>query len=232
MTYKLLHKPLIALAALSALASQNTAMAAVGDTYTYSFNAQSQGNAVPVFEHASLQLTETALGVDLTLTANWAGGANRVDQLMFVYSGDAFSFVDSAGPTPLVTLLSSEKIDSGYVASPYVISASWAPNGAGKFDSGSASTSWSMNGVNVSLDDFILSATASSSKPSPAFGVISMPGANAPGAAGSNWVAEGFTPVQPVPEPQTYALMGLGLAFMAWATRRQRQVSKPALLAA
>lgn len=232
MTLKFLQLPVVALTALSALAPLSTAQAAVGDTYTYSFNAQSQGNAVPVYEHASLTITETALGVDLTLTANWAGGANRVDQLMFVYSGDAFTFVDGAGPTPLVALMNSEKIDSGYVASPYVISAAWAPNGAGKFDSNSSSTSWSMNGANISLADFIDSATASSNKPSPAFGVISMPGANIKGAAGSNWVAEGFNPVQPVPEPQTYALMGLGLAVVGWAARRQRRVPKPVLQAA
>jgi PEP-CTERM motif len=226
-------KPL-ATAALALLACLGSAQAFVlGDSITYTFNAQSQGNATPVFDHASLTLTQTALGVDLTLTPNWAGGANRVDQLMFVYSGDAFSFVDGTGPGPAsVGLLSSEKIDSGYVASPFVVRVDWAPSGANKFDSGMATSTWSMNGAGVSLDDFIGSASTSSNKPSPAFGVLSIPGANAPGAAGSNWVAEGYTTVQPIPEPETYALMALGLGVIAWATRRQRRQAQSGLRAA
>ena len=217
-------KPLVC-AALALAAGLGSAHAfGVGDSITYTFDTQSQGNATPVFDHATLTLTQTTLGVDLTLSPHWAGGANRVDQLMFVYSGDAFTFVDGAGPGPAnLSLLSSEKIDSGYVASPFVVRVDWAPSGAGKFDSAFASSSWSMNGASVSLDDFIGSATATSTKPSPAFGVLSIPGANARGAAGSNWVAEGYTTVQPIPEPETYALMALGLGVVAWAARRQRR---------
>jgi hypothetical protein len=33
----------------------------------------------------------------------------------------------------------------------------------------------------------------------------------------------GISPVAPIPEPSTYALMALGLASVAWATRRRRQ---------
>lgn len=217
------------LGAIAALLAAGAAQAAVGDAITYSFNTQSQGNATPVFEQATLLISETLQGVDLTLTANWLGGANRIAELMFVYSGDAFSFLSGSGPAPQLELLSSAKIDSGYVASPYVVRASWDPSGAGQFGTSVASSTWSMNGVDVSLDDFIGTATAVSTKPSPAFGVISMPGANVPGAAGSNWVAQGFTVVEPVPEPETYALMALGLAVVGWAARRNRKAATPAL---
>jgi hypothetical protein len=196
------------------------AQAAVGDSVTYSFNAQSQGNAVPTFEQASLTITETLLGVDLILTPNWAGGGNRVDQLVFVYSGDAFTFVDGAGPTPTVVLKSNTQIDSGYVASPFVIDASWPSNGANNFDPADASTTWSMNGADVTLDDFLLSAVTNLQKPSPSFGVISMPGANTPGASGSNWVAG--SPVAPIPEPSTYALMAAGLGLVGFVARRRK----------
>lgn len=198
------------------------AQAAVGDSVTYSFDAQSQGNAVPTFEQASLTITETALGVDLVLTPNWAGGGNRVDQLIFVYSGDAFTFVDGVGPTPTVTLETNTQIDSGYVASPFVISASWpagGPNNPDRFDTSDANTAWSMNGANVTLDDFLLSAITNLQKPSPAFGVISMPGVNTEGS-GSNWVAG--SPVAPIPEPSTYALMAAGLGLVGFVARRRK----------
>lgn len=201
------------------LAASAGAQAAVGDTVTYSFDAQSQGNAVPTFEQASLTITETADGVDLVLTPNWAGGGNRVDQLIFVYSGDAFTFVDGAGPTPTVSLETNTQIDSGYVASPFVIDASWPASGVNKFDDSFASTSWSMNGADVTLDDFLLYAVTNLQKPSPSFGVISMPGVNTEGS-GSNWVAG--SPVAPIPEPSTYALMAAGLGLVGFVARRRK----------
>ena len=200
------------------LAASSGAHAALGDSVTYSFDTQSQGNAVPTFEQASLTITETALGVDLVLTPNWAGGANFVQQLLFVYSGDAFTFVDGAGPTPTLTLKTNTQIDSGYVASPFVISAEW-PSGQGKFDTDFASAAWSMHGADITIDDFLLSAVTNLQKPSPSFGVISMPGANV-GGSGSNWVAG--SPVAPIPEPSTYALMAAGLGLVGFVARRRK----------
>lgn len=202
------------------LAASSGAHAALGDSVTYSFDSQSQGNAVPIFEQASLTITETALGVDLALTPNWAGGGNRVEQLVFVYSGDAFTFVAGVGPTPALTLKSKTAIDSGYLASPFVIDASWSNSGANKFDTSFTSMSWSMNGANVTLDDFLLSAVTNLQKPSPSFGVISMPGVHNDGS-GSNWVAS--SAVAPVPEPSTYALMAAGLGLVGFVARRRRQ---------
>jgi hypothetical protein len=215
----------MALATAAAAVCASSALAAVGDTYTYSFNAQSQGNATPTTTVATLTLLETLLGVDLTLTPNWSSGANRVDQLSFVYSGDAYTFVDSlAGPATSLATSADKTIDSGYVSSAYVMTASWGSSPAARFDSATAAKTWSVNSTGssvITLEDFTQTATAVSTKPSPAFGVISMPGINLPGDAGSNWVAEGF--VDPIPEPETYALMGVGLAVLAWATRRQRR---------
>jgi hypothetical protein len=97
--------------------------------------------------------------------------------------------------------------------------ASWPSNGANLFDPTDVSTTWSMNGADITIDDFLLSAVTNQQKPSPSFGVISMPGANV-GGSGSNWVAG--SPVAPIPEPSTYALMAAGLGLVGFVARRRK----------
>ncbi len=45
-----------------------------------------------------------------------------------------------------------------------------------------------------------------------------------PGARPANWVALGNdgAPVAAIPEPETYALMGMGLSVMAFVARRRK----------
>ena len=193
----------LGLAAL-ALIPLSQAVAAVGDQLTYSFNAASTGGAVPTVSHATLLLTETLTGVDFLLTPNWNEGKS-VDNLHFVYSGDAF--VAGGGAPPTLTLEHSYAIDSGYKLASSAIVVTW-PNGNNKFDQGTST--WQMNGASVTLADFMLTAVASADKPSPAFGVISMQSANP-----SNWVAT-------VPEPETYALMLAGLGLVGFMARRRK----------
>ncbi len=194
------------------------AVAAVGDTLTYRFNASSTGGAVPTVNQATLLLTETAVGVNFRLTPNWGvTTGNRVDQLHFAFSGEAVTFVDGVGPDASFAT-SSGAIDSGYTTTSLVDlgwpSSAVSPN---LFDALDPFSSWSLNGPTITLSDFMVLATATSTKPTPAFGVISMPG-----AAPSNWVATGPGVVAAIPEPQTYALMGLGLVMMMFVARRRR----------
>jgi hypothetical protein len=172
------------------------AWAAVGDTLSYSFNAASTGGAVPTISQAMLVLVETAIGVNFTLTPDWsASTGNRVDEVHFAYSGDALVYVDGAGPTPTLSFGNSA-IDSGYNAT-NTISLKWpaAGNNPNYFNSADPFAKWSLNGATITLADFQLPASANSTKPAPAFGVIQMPGARP-----NNWVAlQGV--LAPVPEP-------------------------------
>lgn len=209
----------LAAGSLVGLLSASGAFAAVGDTLSYKFNAPSQGNAVAGVNQATLLLTETAIGVNFTLTPNWAQTTgNRVDTLQFAYmTGTTFSYVDGAGPDASFAI-GVGAIDSGYSTTALVIMG-WpsAANSPNLFDPADVSSSWSLNGAGVDLFDFTVLATANSTKPSPAFGVISMPG-----AAPSNWVASGATITTPVPEPETYALMMAGLGLVGWAAHRRK----------
>jgi PEP-CTERM motif len=208
----------LAVGSVIGLLSAQGAFAAVGDTLTYSFNAASAGGAVATVSQATLLLTETALGVNFTLTPNWGTTAgNRVDTLQFAYmTGTTFSYVDGVGPDATFAT-SVGQIDSGY-STTALATLKWAPNpGPSFFGPASASSSWSLNGAGVDLFDFTVLATATSTKPSPAFGVISMPGAEP-----SNWVATSATITTPVPEPETYALMMAGLGLVGWAARRRK----------
>ncbi len=195
------------------------AFAAVGDTLTYNFNAASAGGAVATISQAKLLLTETAIGVNFTLTPNWGvTTGNRVDQLQFAYmTGTTFTYVDGAGPDGSFAT-SVGAIDSGYTTTA-LATLSW-PSASGNpnlFNSSSAASSWSLNGVGVDLFDFTVLANATSTKPTPGFGVISMPGAGP-----SNWVASSATITTPVPEPETYALMVVGLGAVGWVVRRRK----------
>jgi PEP-CTERM motif len=209
----------IAAGSLISLLCAPGAFAAVGDTLTYKFDAPSVGGAVVGVNQATLLLTETAAGVNFTLTPDWAATAGgRVDQLQFAYmTGTTFSYVDGAGPdASFATGVGA--IDSGYNTTA-LVTMQWpsASNSPNYFDAADISSSWSLNGVGVDLFDFTVLATATSTKPSPGFGVISMPGAGP-----SNWVASSATITTPVPEPQAYALMLAGLVLVGWAARRRK----------
>ncbi len=205
-------------AALTAAAFAAPAVhAAVGDTVVYSFNTQSTAGATPTVSQASMLLTETASGVNFKLTPDWhASSGDRVQQIQFVYSGDAASFSHLAGPAGSASF-GMGAIDSGY-NSAFKVTISWPSHGANEFDDHDAFSSWALNGAGINLADFGFNA-GSSSKPAPAFGVISMPGARP-----ANWVALGNDgpPVAAIPEPETYALMGMGLAVMGFVARRRK----------
>jgi len=206
------NRAFLAATLVSALAS-GAANAAVGDTVIFKFDTASQGGATPTASQATLQLTETTFGVDFLLTPNWGSSSgSSINQLQFVYSGAAMNFVDGAGPNAAISF-GSGHIDSSY-STTSMISLVWPSKGAQKFDMAESSAAWSLNGSGVSLLDFMGSAI-SPSKPSAAFGVISMPGSRP-----SNWVAM-QAPLSPAPEPQTYALMLAGLAVVARLAKRR-----------
>lgn len=212
-TCKTVSRAITAVAVVAAACAAGTAQAAIGDTQTYNFNAEATGGAVPTITQATLLLTETALGVNFLLTPAWAvTTGNRVDALTFAYSGEALTFVQGAEPIPTFST-GSGAVDSGY-STTSLVTLNFDPSGAGKFDSSYASSAWSLNGSTITLADFQIFATATSTKPTPAFGVISMPG-----AVPSNWVALGV--VTQVPEPASLALFMSGIAVLAGLARRR-----------
>src|SRR4051812_35836166 len=68
----------------------SSALAAINDTATFTFNTQAIANAVPESPVATLSLLETGAGVQFTLTPIQNGGysANTfIDQLWYAYNG-------------------------------------------------------------------------------------------------------------------------------------------------
>lgn len=205
----------IAAGMLLALGGAGPARAGVGDTLTYLFNAEATGSFTVGVTQATLVLTETASGVDFVLSPNWGvTTAKNVERLQFAFSGEPVTFA----------YLGGAEIDSGAsqfgahagsfdasYSTPAYYQIEWFNPSAKKFDSGKPSSSWSLNGTGITLADFSIAATTSNvNKPSPIFGVISMPG-----AAPNNWVAAA------VPEPQAYALAVAGMLIVGCAMRRK-----------
>lgn len=193
------------------------ALAAVGDTLTYTFDHAATGGATLGATQATLLLTETASGVNFLLTPNWGvTTGNRVDGLSFVYSGEALSYVDPVALPDASFATGLGQVDGSY-STTNLVTLLWPSSGAGRFDNDFASAAWSLNGATITLDDFTVLATTTSTKPSPAFGVISLPG-----AAPSKWVALGGERVSVVPEPESYAMLLAGLGIVGYMARRRR----------
>lgn len=205
----------IAAGVLLALGGAGLARAAVGDTLTYLFNAEATGSFTVGVTQATLVLTETASGVDFVLSPNWGVTKGKnVERLQFAFSGDPVTFahlggalIDSGAPQ---FGAHAGSFDASY-STPAYYQIEWFNPSAKKFDSGKPTSSWSLNGAGITLADFsIAAATANVNKPSPIFGVISMPG-----AAPSNWVAAA------VPEPEAYGLAIAGMLVVRFAMRRR-----------
>jgi hypothetical protein len=231
-----LNKLVAALVAASAMSmTAAPVIASVGDHATFNFDlpaAASWSGSYPLI--ASLLLTETATGVNFTLTPNWsnAGGAgfsspSHIERLDLVYDGPSTAtFTSLTGPViASFHYDASHHMDAGYNSSAQQITIDWntshsSPN---LFNNAWASSSWSVNSVgldHVVLTNFAdhLHATHSSIHfPQPIGGIISVTAYHLDGLHPdtSNWVS-------PAPEPETYAMFMAGLGLMGFIARRRK----------
>lgn len=233
-----MNKLVAALVAASAMSmTASSAFASVGDTATFKFElpaAASWSGSYPLV--ASLLITETATGVDFTLTPNWSnvGGAgfspsSHIEKLDLVYGGPSnATFTSGIGPFIAAgdfEYHSGSNMDAGYQSNAHHITIEWntSASSVNRFDSYWASSSWSVNSVgldHVVLESFADHLHANHSSihfPQPIGGIISVTAYHIDGfhPDTSNWVS-------PAPEPETYAMFMAGLGLMGFIARRRK----------
>ncbi|MBX3616070.1 MAG: PEP-CTERM sorting domain-containing protein [Nitrosomonas sp.] len=111
-------------------------------------------------------------------------------------------------------------MDSGYKSDAQYISIDWfKPNQAQRFDGDYANSIWTISGAGVDITDFTGTlAHHTAGKPDPISGIISVD----PYAltdlhpTPSNWVTS------PVPEPETYAMLLVGLGLLGFTLRNKK----------
>ena len=222
-----LTSAILVTAVMSITATQ--AFAAVGDTATFQFNLpstaeSSQNPPYPLV--GTVTLTEVSGGVDFLLAPNWLDSSTGfapqsfVERLNFVYEGPAnptFTYLSGAPIKTFSYETNSNTMDSGYKTDDQWIGIDWyTKNDEDRFTSNETS-SWRVSGV---LTDFTGTQALSNSKPDPIFGVISVTAYSLDGftPTPSNWV----TGVSPIPEPEIYAMLSIGLGLMGWVGRRRK----------
>jgi hypothetical protein len=233
-----MNKLVAALVAASAMSmTASSAFASVGDTATFKFElpaAASWSGSYPLV--ASLLITETATGVDFTLTPNWSnvGGAgfspsSHIEKLDLVYGGPSTAtFTSGTGPVIAAgdfEYHSDIHMDAGYNSNAHHMTIEWntSHRSVNRFDSDWASSSWSVNSVgldHVVLESFAdhLHATHNAAGfPHSIGGIISVTAYHLDGfhPSPSNWVSH-------APEPETYAMFMAGLGLMGFIARRRK----------
>ena len=233
-----INKLVAALVAASAMSmTAAPAFATAGDSATFKFElpaAASWSGSYPLV--ASLLLTETATGVDFTLTPNWSnvGGAgfspsSHIEKLDLVYDGPSnATFTSLSGPVIDAgdfEYHSGSNMDAGYQSNAHHVTIEWntSHSSVNRFDSDWASSSWSVN--SVGLDHVVLTSFADSLHathssvhfPQSIGGIISVTAYHIDGLHPdtSNWVS-------PAPEPETYAMFMAGLGLMGFMARRRK----------
>ena len=220
---------------------------------TLLFSSASQASAVWTFDLpatssfsgsyptvATLTLTQVGTGVQFLLDPNQTspGAADPsksfVNEIEYVYQGRALTSSDfTLNSGAMVkfgkgfTYETGTSMDAGYKAEDQYIQVAFVTNAPkkGKVDqrfSFNQTSTWTI--ANVNLTDFTgTSATTSSNKPTPIYGVISVSPYTLTGfgSTPSNWVA--LAPVvSAVPEPETYAMLLAGLGLVGFTARRRK----------
>ncbi|UJO99680.1 MAG: PEP-CTERM sorting domain-containing protein [Nitrosomonas sp.] len=209
--------------------------ASVGDTATYKFDLPATSSFSSGYPSvAELKITETALGVvTFELTPNWASPGfshddSTVNRLDFVYQGPALTSANFSQPAihgadiNKFTYHSDITMDSSYKSDDQHIVIDWfAHNKSNRFDDTPYTNSiWTISGAGVDITDFTgTKATTTSGKPEPIFGIISVDpySLKDPHPTPSNWVSA-------VPEPETYAMLLIGLGLIGFTLRHQRSL--------
>jgi hypothetical protein len=180
-----------------------------------------------------LTLTETLGGVQFVLDPNESNpgyGANSfINQVFYVYNtstGPALTAgnINEAGSPPQIAgsfswdggnpinqfSLPNGQTEAGY--SPLIVQVEFpTKNSDGELRFRPTETStWTVLGTR--LTDFTSASASANSKPSPVFGVLSLSGFS---GDSSNWVAQ-------VPEPESYAMMLVGIVVLAGQMLRTR----------
>ena len=218
------------------LAVAGSANAALGDSYTYSFNLPSTGTSSvnpPYPSLLSVTLTETVKngqsGVLFNLVGNGADPSTGFSshsffqKLDFVYRGQQLannSFAYVAGQSINdISYNSGRSMDSGYKSQDSYITVLWDTANKNNRMNAPDNSSWFIAGT--TLDNFTSTYATANNKPSPTFGVLSATSYSLvdPSPTPSNWVS---TAVSPVPEPGTWGLMLAGLGAVGWLTNRRK----------
>jgi len=208
------------------------AFANVGDTATYKFDlpaTSSFSSGYPIV--AELKITETALGVvTFELIPNWTSPGfhsdSIVNRLDFVYQGLALTAANFSQPSThgadiaKFTYNSGSNMDSGYKSDDQHIEIDWHTDkkDLNRFDNTHTNSIWTISGTGVDITDFTgTQATHTAGKPQPVFGIISVNpySLTDPHSTSSNWVSA-------VPEPETYAMLLIGLGLIGFTLRNQK----------
>jgi hypothetical protein len=197
-----------------------------GPAAAISFNHDLPATGIPSLNPpypnvATLTLTQTGDGVQFVLDPNEGspgfGGSSFVERLDFVYAGAALTdgdFRNDAGiPGDFSFESNPNNMDAGYKADVFHIVVDFPSNPPDRFTPTDTST-WTVLGA--SLADFATFATANN-KPSPIFSVISVTAYSLPDVkpTPSNWVTV-------IPEPNTAALVLLGVAALRGVAQRRQ----------
>lgn len=220
------------------------ALSSAAHAVVWTFNLPStatsgQNPAYPVV--ATLTLTQVGNDVQFFLDPNELspGVANPatsfVDQIDFVISNRALNTTDyaniiasslgSGAPIQSVTYwTNTHNMDSSYTTQDQHVVVNFVPSHGTNALSFNGTSSWTIAGV--ALTDFTGTYATSNSHPSPTYGVISVASYalrshTVCGSSGnevctgttSNWVVGA---VSPVPEPETYAMLLVGLALIGF----------------
>lgn len=205
MKTKLLKTGLLA----SLLALMATSVGAATLTFNFDLPATGLSSINPPYPNvATLEITDIAGGVQMTLTPNWSSigwenknndSVNSLEIVMPSLAGVSAAY-SSGAKIKSFDLDAGANMDSSYTSNATSFKIEFEQSVKDKFDSDFNFSIWTVTGGGLSTDSFDgLSATANN-KPSPIFGIISVSSYSLKDLTPtpSNWVA-GSAPAVPLP---------------------------------
>lgn len=212
--------PLPALGIAFAGAAVTETAAAGGESPSFGLTRElllADGTVVP---------SSNALGVGVVYALAGNAFSLSVDPALVGFN-DALSFFYNANSDLQVSVLTSTGPLAGVTFSSTGLCAGLEPRC--KWVAASLSFAGTLTGVQFTGSDFALD-NLTLGQVDPYGPLLANGGGNGGNGGGGNGNGNGGGvvppgPVEPIPEPSTYALMALGLGLVAWATRRKQRVA-------
>jgi len=198
---------------VSSFAAVSFAFTAVASAQTYSFNElQSPNDGTAITSVGTLSITDISGGAHFVLTADnaWLGSSSTITRLAF--AGSSGTFGNFLGPSLTggsngMTFSAGGFTDAG-------LSFNWSldlpPPGAVLANNGVLS--FDITGSGIDSSDFF----------TPFMVHIQRLDTASAGVYGQDSIKV-TTAVTPIPEPEIYAMLSLGLGLMGWIGRRRKQ---------